>query len=83
MHYHIQTLCDVFPLRIGRFVYSLFLFCSNKKEEMIKMTAIVLNGVQMKTVFNGIWMRPEYAESDDNFTSSRHYRRVSVELTSG
>jgi hypothetical protein len=54
----------------------------NKKKEMIKMTAIVLNGVQMKTVFNGIWMRSEHVEPDDKFTSSSHqYRLVSVELT--
>jgi hypothetical protein len=47
------------------------------------MTAIALNGVQMKTVFNGIWMWPEYVAADDKFaSSSRHYRRVSVELMS-
>jgi hypothetical protein len=47
------------------------------------MTAIVLNGVHMKTVFNGIWTSSEYSEPDDKFAwSSRHYRRVSVELMS-
>jgi hypothetical protein len=47
------------------------------------MTAIILNGVQLKTDFNGIWMWLEYVEADDKFASpSRHYRLVSVELMS-
>jgi hypothetical protein len=58
------------------------LFRLNKKrKETLKMTAIALNGLQMKIVFNGISMWPEHASADDNFAStSRHYRRESVKL---